>query len=85
MASFITTINLLDADENDLTQLHSVLKKESFRMSMRVAPKINSELQRAEYEKSGNITIYEVMQTVLKAIRQTGKNFPFTVIKQKSV
>ncbi len=85
MANFIATINLIDADEESRTKLHTSLKKESFKENARKTRKAKTIAPLAEYERSGNISITEVIQSVLRAVKQAGKNYSFTVIKQKSL
>ncbi len=80
MADFIATINLHNASEEDYRLLRAALHKEEFKE----APSRSARPATGEYSRSGNINIQQVIQSVLKATRITGKDYSFTVINRKN-
>ena len=88
MKQFIATIDLRNANETDYARLHAALVKESFR-GTRASRKAVSNPKNGgyfgEYTWSGNVSIQEVIGSLLKATRQTGRDYAFTVIRNKSL
>jgi len=83
MASFTTTIELHDANEKDYGKLSTELKGELFKETRQY--KKNGYLSRkVEYNVNGNVSLQDITGTVLKAIGKTGKQYSFTVVRNKS-
>jgi hypothetical protein len=85
MAKFITTIKLQAAGETDYDRLYTELEKESFRENKIPPVKNVHHFGRREYKREGNITLQEVTAVVLKAAARTGKEYSFTIIRDKQV
>ena len=87
MKQFIATIDLRNANEKDYARLHAALVKESFRGNRASRKTVISPKQAGyfgEYTWSGNVSIQEVIGSLLKATRQTGRDYAFTVIRNKT-
>ena len=83
MAKFITNIKLHQADEKDYEKLDNEMEKASFHLKKTFAPGKAAVLKRGEYNCAGNITFKDVTDTVYRAIKKTGRNYSFTIIKSK--
>lgn len=82
MASFITTIELHGANEKDYQKLSAELKKELFKEGRHYNK--NGYLSRKEeFSVSGNVSLQQVADTVVKAAAKTGRKYSFTIIKNK--
>lgn len=84
MAKFITNIQLHQADEKDYEKLDIEMGKASFHLKKAYAPRKAAQLQRGEYNCAGNITFKDVADAVYRAIKKTGRNYSFTIMKNKA-
>jgi hypothetical protein len=86
MAKFTTRIQLQEANENDYINLQSELERESFRSIKKLPEKSNVRIAtKGEFNLEGNITIQEITNVVVKAAAKTGKQYSFTIIKNKNL
>ena len=86
MARFTTRIQLQEANENDYINLQSELERESFRSIKKLPEKSNVRIAaNGEFNLEGNITIQEITNVVVKAAAKTGKQYSFTIIKNKNL
>jgi hypothetical protein len=86
MARFTTRIQLQEANENDYINLQSELERESFRSIKKLPEKSNVRIAaKGEFNLEGNITIQEITNVVVKAAAKTGKQYSFTIIKNKNL
>ena len=83
MAKFITTIQLHKADEKDYETLNSEMEKASFHLKKSTKAGTHSPSKRGEYNCTGNITLKDVADAVYRAIKKTGRDYSFTVMKNK--
>jgi len=84
MPNFITRIELQAASQKDYQKLEEEMKKASFkdvRKSNTRRPSIATPL---EFNRNGNLTLLEVTNATARAARKTGRNYSFTVIKEKN-
>jgi hypothetical protein len=81
MTKFITTIQLLNATEKDYNELHRELEKQSFKEKRKESK--DAVPGQRQYKTEGNVSIQDVTGTILKAAYKTGKQFSFTIIKNK--
>ncbi len=88
MPIFSTSIQLYNADEQDLLLLDKELKRQLFTTENKSAvEKVRSDIDsfiKVRYQKQGNMPIQEVIDRVWLAGRKTGKKFTFSVIKKRS-
>ena len=84
MAKFITNIQLHQADEKDYEKLDNEMEKASFHLKKSYPPGKAAVLKRGEYNCAGNITFKDVADAVYRAIKKTGRNYSFTIMKNKS-
>lgn len=85
MARFTTTIQLHNAEESDYNVLHAGLAKASFKGGKSSPQEVNKLPGRREYTRGGNVTIQQVTDAVLKAAASTGKQYSFTIVRDKPV
>ena len=78
MTTFTTRIQLHNADGNDFKKLVAEMKKEAF-----VSNKASVVETKAEFSYKGTQLIKDVIAAVLRAAVKTGKQFSFTVMKDK--
>jgi hypothetical protein len=83
MARFITSIQLHKADAHDYEKLNSELEKARFHLKKTHATAKAALLNREEYNCSGNISLKDVADTVCRAIRKTGRDYSFTIMRNK--
>lgn len=84
MARFIINIALHSAGQPDYKKLQQEMKKEAFSSTKKIAEKDNGYLlQIAEFSCTGHFTIKEITDAACRAAKNTGKEFSFTVIKDK--
>ena len=85
MINYLTTVQLIDAEQNDYDKLDIEMSKEEFApvTQNRNIPKPLPSLYRV-YEYRGGITLQEVTAAAYRASSRTGKKYSFTVIKDKT-
>ena len=79
MAKFLTSIELPQAERQDYSKLKSAMGKAFFK-----AVNNSSISGRLEFQYDGADTIVEVITAVTKAVKDIGKNYSFTVIRDKT-
>jgi len=85
MTRFIINIALHGAGEKDYKKLQEEMAKESFTRKKN-SPGMNGGylLRIAEFSREGSFTLKEVTDAAFRAAKKTGKEYSFTVIKDKS-
>jgi predicted enzyme involved in methoxymalonyl-ACP biosynthesis len=85
MPSFITRIELQSASPKDYQKLEEEMIKASFKDVKKASSRNQPKAAPAEYNCNGNYTLLEVTDAALKAARKTGRNYSFTIIKEKKL
>jgi hypothetical protein len=84
MTKFIINITLHSAGEADYKILNREMGKEFFSRTKKNTAKENGYLLHLEeFIREGNFTIKEMTDAACRAAKKTGKEFSFTVIKEK--
>jgi hypothetical protein len=83
MAKFITHIQLHKADEKDYEKLDSEMEKAAFHLKKTYVPGKTAVVKRGEYNCAGNISFKDVADAVYRAIKKTGRDYSFTIMKNK--
>ncbi len=84
MTSYLTTIQLKDAEQNDYDKLDIEMSKEAFapvkqsRQEAKPSPSIYR-----EYKYNGGITLQEATAAAYRASQRVGKKYSFTVMKDR--
>lgn len=85
MPSFITRIELLSASQKDYQKLEEEMKKASFKDVKKGSSRKQAIATPLEFNRNGNYTLLEVTDAAVKAARKTGRNYSFTVIKERKM
>jgi serine kinase of HPr protein (carbohydrate metabolism regulator) len=96
MRTFITSVRLKDAENPDYERLDREMEKEQFakvKPPKAKSPKAKSRVAAGEkeltvtreYNYLGSISLQAVTAAVYRAAHRTGKQYSFTVIKQKTL
>jgi hypothetical protein len=85
MARFTLNIELIDGSDKDYLLLHTELTKHLFKETVSYDKQNNSSPLRPEYTREGNISIQDVVFSVAKASEKTGKEYSYTIIRDKAV
>ena len=83
MAKFITRIKLLSADEKDYETLNREIEKEPSVLKKKNLFVKANKIKKGEYNYRGNITLQDVADVVYRAIKKTGRDYTFTIMKNK--
>ncbi|MEO5591933.1 MAG: hypothetical protein ABIR15_17590 [Chitinophagaceae bacterium] len=83
MAKFITRIKLLSADEKDYEILNREIEKEPSVLKTKNLFVTANKIKKGEYNYRGNITLQDVADVVYRAIKKTGRDYTFTIMKNK--
>jgi len=84
MAKYITRIQLQDAEPNDFKKLDSEMEKEWFIPVKKNPLADEGDFSRSnEYNCEGRLTLQQVTTAVYLAAKKTGKQYSFTVMKEK--
>ncbi|MEO5683552.1 MAG: hypothetical protein ABIQ88_12965 [Chitinophagaceae bacterium] len=83
MAKFITSIQLHKADEADYAKLNNEMEKASFHLKKDAASGKSPGIKRKEYNCTGNITLKDVADAVYRAVKKTGRDYSFTIMRNK--
>jgi hypothetical protein len=67
MAKFTTRVELHDADEDDYDTLHSAMEDEGFSRTITSGKGVAYYLPSAEYDRSGDFTIEQVLDSARNA------------------
>ncbi len=85
MAKYITRIELFNADEKDYQKLNAEMAKESFTPVKNLWNSSNTfALKATEYNRQGNVTLQDVTNAAYNAAKRTGKEYSFTIIKDRT-
>jgi hypothetical protein len=84
MPSFITRIELQSASQKDYQKLEEEMKKAAFKDVKKSSARMSSITATLEFNRNGN-SLLEVTGAAAKAARKTGRNYSFTVIKERKV
>ncbi|MFT3933687.1 MAG: hypothetical protein QM726_08745 [Chitinophagaceae bacterium] len=84
MAKFTTRIELLKAEEKDYDTLQQEIAKEATTGKKKKWLVKPVKLKRGEFSYLGNLTLNDVTDAVLKAVRKTGRDYSFTIMKAKT-
>ena len=79
MARFTTRVELHYADENDYENLHSAMEGEGFTRTIVSGDGIRYHLPTAEYDRQGNLTRDQVLESAQKAANKTGCKYAVLV------
>jgi len=82
MEKFTTRIALLKADDKDYENLSREIAKDSGTKKRKLSVKPDK-TKKGEFNFWGDISLQDVSDAVLRAVRKTGRDFTFTVIKSK--
>jgi len=83
MSTFITTIKLLAATENDFKLLSEKLENESFSPKDSPYKKSSKEQPTQVFSYSKKKSLLDVTALVSRVAASTGKKYSFTVVKDK--
>jgi hypothetical protein len=85
MPNFITRIELQSASQKDYQKLEEEMKKASFKEARKINARRQALAAPLEFNCNGNYTLLEVTDATAKAARKTGRNYSFTVIKERKL
>jgi hypothetical protein len=85
MPNFITRIELQSASQKDYQKLEEEMKKASFKEARKINARRQALASPLEFNCNGNYTLLEVTDATAKAARKTGRNYSFTVIKERKL
>jgi hypothetical protein len=85
MPNFITRIQLQSASQKDYQKLEEEMKKASFKDVKKANARRQTFATPVEFNCNGNYTLLEVTDAAVKAARKTGRNYSFTVIKERKL
>ncbi|MEO6313877.1 MAG: hypothetical protein ABIU63_11090 [Chitinophagaceae bacterium] len=83
MSKFTARIQLHSAAETDYETLNRAIEKDPAilkKKNLWVSP---DKVNKGEYNYRGNISLSDVANAVYRAIRKTGRDYSFTVMKSK--
>ena len=84
MPSFITRIELQSASQKDYQKLEEEMKKAAFKDIRKSSARKQTIASPLEFNRHAN-TLLEVTDAAAKAARKTGRNYSFTVIKERKI
>jgi hypothetical protein len=85
MPTFITRIELQAASRKDYQKLEEEMKKTLFKDAKKANTGRQTTAAPVEFNCNGNYTLLEVTGATVKAARKTGRNYSFTVIKERKM
>lgn len=85
MPTFVTTIQLHDADESDYDKLYNELAKSSTKKGKDAVKSKGYITDKIEYKQKGDVTIQEVTDMVFRAVTKTGKKYSFTITRNNTI
>jgi hypothetical protein len=83
MASYITRVELHDADGADYTKLHKAMEKKGFARTITSSKDITYHLPTAEYEFEGTETRKEVLELAKEAASSVKSKYAALVTESK--
>ncbi len=85
MSKYITRVQLKDAQQSDYERLDKEMGKERFfKVKLPRAVSTDTFARPREYNFRGGITLREVTAAAYRAASKTGKEYSFTVMKEKA-
>lgn len=79
MARFTTRVELHNADEDDYEQLHAAMEREGFSRTIVSGDGTTYHLPTAEYDRQGNLTRDEVLESAKRSANKTGCSYAVLV------
>lgn len=83
MATFTTRVELHYANDDDYETLHAAMEKEGFSRTVVSDDGITYHLPTAEYNRSGNLTRKQVLDSAKKASVKTGRSYSVLVTESR--
>lgn len=83
MPIFIARVELPSASSKDYLELEAEMKKNAFKDIKKATGK-KPFINPAEFNRQGD-SLLEVTGAAAKAVRKTGKNYSFTVIRERKI
>jgi hypothetical protein len=83
MSKFIARIQLHSANEIDYETLKREIEKDPAVLKKKKLSVKADKVKRGEYNYRGNISLSDVASAVYRAIKKTGRDYSFTVMKNK--
>jgi hypothetical protein len=90
MITFITTVQLKDAEQNDYDRLDIEMNREAFSPLKQTSKQHRPETKKSalpiyrEYRYKGGITLQEATAAAYRASSRVGKKYSFTILKDKA-
>ncbi|MES1221971.1 MAG: hypothetical protein ABUT20_41120 [Bacteroidota bacterium] len=84
MSKFIARIQLRSASETDYETLNREIEKDPAVLKGKNLFVTADKIKKGEYNYRGNISLTDVTKAVYRAIKKTGRDYSFTVMKNKS-
>ena len=85
MATFITTIQLHDADQADYEILFRKLGKQFLNDKCHIIKEREYADGKNEYKWKGNVSIQEIAHAIARSLAGMGKKYSFTIVRNKLV
>ena len=83
MSKFIARIQLNSAEETDYETLNREIEKTPAVLKKKNVSVKAVKMNKGEFNYIGNIGLADVVDVVYRAIRKTGRDYSFTVMKNK--
>lgn len=83
MSKFIARVQLNSAQAGDYEILDREIEKAPVLLGKKQVSVKADKSKKGEYNYRGNISLSDVVDAVYRAIRKTGRNYSFTVMKNK--
>jgi len=83
MSKFIARVQLNSAEEADYETLNREIEKGPAVLKKKQVSVTADKIKKGEYNYRGNISLADVVSAVYRAIRKTGRDYSFTVMKNK--
>ncbi len=83
MSKFIARVQLNSAEATDYETLNREIEKAPAVLKNKSISVTRDKIKKGEYNYRGNITLSDVVSAVYRAIRKTGRDYSFTVMKNK--
>ncbi|MEP6750098.1 MAG: hypothetical protein ABJB86_20335 [Bacteroidota bacterium] len=84
MSKFIARIQLHKAGETDYETLNREIEKEPSVQKRRNLFVTADKFKKGEYNYRGDISFSDVANAVYKAVKKTGRDYSFTIMKNKA-
>lgn len=83
MSTFIARVQLNSAEATDYETLNREIEKGPAVLKKKSVSITPDKFRKGEYNYRGNISLSDVVDAVYRAIRKTGRDYSFTVMKNK--